>query len=104
MCDINQAFQLLLSPSISNTNSSTYYSYEYENKQQVQVGEKCQQLLCQVQNSYEQQYRKIRKKVLKVFVPYRETITFMTTMTTTMNIFLFILLVLENGIYTKCLL
>ena len=61
MCDINQAFQLLLSPSISNT----YYSYEYENEQQVQEEEKRQRLLCQLQNSYEQQYQNVKKEGFK---------------------------------------
>ena len=65
MCDINQAFQLLLSPSISNTNSSTYYSYEYENEQQAQEEEKRQHLLCQLQNSYEQQYQNVKKEGFK---------------------------------------
>ena len=61
MCDLSQAFQLLLSPSVPITNSSTYYSYEHENEQQSQEEAKCQQLLFQLQNEYQQQYRNVQK-------------------------------------------
>ena len=63
MCDLRQAFQLLLSPSNSRTTSSTYYSYEHENEneQQIQQEEQRQRLLYQLQNEYQQQYRNVQK-------------------------------------------